>query len=366
MDLSNIRIKEHYGLITNDTNTTQFNFLISPPKNRQPIQKENLILTDHPTQGEHTQILAEVKEVTSYEEVAGSTIKDRIGKLLATAKIIGAIDTANLDQPLQKILIPPNPGSRIYMPLNPFLEEVYRRGQQGKPYRNPITVGKTVTTATTTQNNNQPISIHQDAAHLTATHTLITANDGMGKTTLAKNLTAQLQAATPIVIFDPDCEYKGTQTQVYNTPPETMAKKIKPSQTVAVTAEGLSQIQRPQEYTVMLQGLAKARRDKTVPPFLLIVEEADLLAPEVLCEFTGQKNGVSAILVTNHPTALGAKILSQTQTQFVGKTTDPTDIAALSNMISPNTDHLPSLAVGEWILAGTNIIHPTKIRTTAP
>ncbi len=116
MDLTDIRIKEHYGLLTNDTNTTQVTFLISPPKNRQPPQKHNIILIDHPTLGENTQILAQITEISSYEEVAGSTIRDRIGKMLATAKIMGATDLTNPNQPLQQLLTPPNPGSRIYMP----------------------------------------------------------------------------------------------------------------------------------------------------------------------------------------------------------------------------------------------------------
>src|SRR5208282_4621333 len=52
MDLSNIRIKEHFGIVTNDTNTTQFNFLISPPKNRESIEKQDIVCLDHPTYGD--------------------------------------------------------------------------------------------------------------------------------------------------------------------------------------------------------------------------------------------------------------------------------------------------------------------------
>ncbi len=142
MDLSNIRIKENFGIVTNDTSTTQFNFLISPPKNRESIEKQDIVCLDHPTYGDACQILAEVKEVTSYEEVAGSTVGNRIGKMLATAQIIGYIDLRNEDQPLSKLLAPPNPGSRIYMPYTSFLEDAFNRGTDGKPYTHPLHLGK--------------------------------------------------------------------------------------------------------------------------------------------------------------------------------------------------------------------------------
>ncbi len=92
MDLSNVRIKEHFGLITNDTNTTRFNFLVSPPKNRKGIEKQDIVCLDHPIYGDACQILGEVKELSNYEEVAGSTVGNRIGKLLATTQRIGYID----------------------------------------------------------------------------------------------------------------------------------------------------------------------------------------------------------------------------------------------------------------------------------
>ena len=77
-------------------------------------------------------MFAEIKEITSYEEVAGSTIGDRIGKRLATAQIIGYIDLRNEARPMRKLLVPPNPGSRIYMPYASFLEDVFSRGTDGK------------------------------------------------------------------------------------------------------------------------------------------------------------------------------------------------------------------------------------------
>ncbi|MCW3996393.1 MAG: DUF87 domain-containing protein [Candidatus Bathyarchaeota archaeon] len=359
-------IKEHYGIITNNTNTNQFNFLISPPKNRQPPQKHNLILTDHPTDPENTKILAEIQEITTYEETATTTIKDRIGKHLATAKIIGTINTTNPNQPLQPLLTPPNPGSRIYMPYNTTIENIFKHNPQGKPYTNPIIIGKTTTTAPTPENTNQPINIHLDANHLTTTHTLITATDGHGKTQTTKNLTKQLQTTTPIVILDPNNEYPHTQTTQPTNNPETITKKIKPNQTLTITTENLTQTQKTDHYTKTLQTLTTARKQKTTPPHLLIIEEADTIPQNEIQEILSQKIGIATILITNHPSQLGAKTLNQTQTQLIGKTTNPKDIETLTNMTTPNTQQLNTLTTAEWILTGTNIIYPTKIKTFQP
>jgi hypothetical protein len=368
MDLTNIRITEHYGLVTNDTKTNQFNFLITPPRNRQTIQKNSIVLIDHPIEGENCQILAEIREITSYEEVAGSTIRDRIGKLLATAKTIGYIDLTNPNPTIQKLFIPPNPGSRIHMPYIEFLETTFNRTPQGKPYTTPIHIGTTETTAPNQQNNTQPLNIHLDAQDLTTKHTLITAVDGQGKTHTAKTITQQLQNKThhPTVILDPNNEYTNTTTINTQAIPETIAKKIKPSQTIAITAENLTQTEKTEHYTNILYALAKSRREKTTPPFLLVIEEAQNLPPQAIQEALTPKNSIAAILITNHPTALGAKILNQTQTQIIGKTTDPQDLAVATNMISGTDEHLPNLTVGEWVLTGTNITYPTKIHTKQP
>lgn len=367
MEPTNTHIKEHYGLITNDTSTTQFTFLISPPKNRQPPQKHNLILTDHPTENENTKILAEITEINSYEEIAGSTIRERIGKLLATTKIITTINTTNPNQPTKPLLIPPNPGSRIYMPYHTLIENLYKHAPTGKPYQTPLQIGKTASTATTKENTNQPINIHLDQTHLTTTHTLIAATDGNGKTHLAKTIKTQLQNQTAIII-DPNNEYttKNTQTTPATTEPAALIKKIKPNQTLTITAENQTQIQKTQNYTKILQILAKTMAEKTTPPTLLIIEEADTIPTQTLLDITTPKTGIATILITNHPAALDPKILNQTQTQLIGKTTNPADLSILQNMIKPNTQDLTALGIGEFILASTNIIYPTKIQTTPP
>ena len=157
MDLVDVRIKEHFGLITNDTSTSQLSFLVSPPKNRETIEKYNIICLNHPKYGEACQVLAEVKEISSYEEVAGSTIGDRVGKMLATAKVLGYVNLRNENRPLRKLLLPPNPGSRVYMPYATFLEDALKRGAGGKSYSQPLYMGNAEIFAASQQSNDEKI-----------------------------------------------------------------------------------------------------------------------------------------------------------------------------------------------------------------
>lgn len=364
MEQSSIRVKEHYGLITNDTNTNQYTFLISPPKGRNSPQKSDLVLVDHPTNPDIV-VICEIVEISSYEEVAGSTIRDRIGKMLATAKIIGATNPNQPNQPLQPLLTPPNPGSRIYMPYDTFIETLYMRSAAGKPYTRPIELGKTAITALTPQNTSRPVTVTLDEAHLTGTHTLIAAADGAGKTALAKAIVEQLKSRACVVVFDPNSEYslEGAQVLAVDSDREAIIKKVAANQTLCLTANLLSQSERVREYSGVLVELAFHRRAKSVPPLVVVVEEADALQSQAIQEVTAQKIGVAAVLVTNSPSALGAKVLSQTQTQIVGKTVSPQDAAALKGLVGSD---IASLGVGEWLACGTGVFHPLKLRSIPP
>src|SRR5208283_5431550 len=381
MDLANIHIKEHFGLLSSDTNTTQFTFLVSPPKNRQTIEKQDIVCLNHPVYGEACQVLAEIKEITSYEEVAGSTIGDRIGKRLATAQIIGYIDLRNEAQPLRKLLVPPNPGSRIYMPYASFLEDVFSRGTDGKVCAEPLYLGKAEIFGASQETNDQQIICYLNAADINSKHTLISALDGAGKTYTATVIIEELANKTsyPIVILDPNSEYTtiGTastsdknysfnfQTVIINADKEsndTVAKKTKEHQVTLITAENLTLTEKSEYYANILNALAKSRREKTIQPFLLVVEDVENLPVQAIQEILMSKNGIATILITSHPTVLGGKVLSKMVNQIVGRTSDPEDLAFLKNMISDSGEQLSSLEVGEWIVNGLNIIRPMRIQ----
>jgi DNA helicase HerA-like ATPase len=377
LELKKIRIREHLGIVTNDTSTTQFNFLVTPLKNRRVIAKEDYILLDHPVFGPNSPLIAQVSEVRSYEEIVGTTLSDKVGRIIATADILGYINLQDNVKPLHKLLTPPSPGGRIYMPYAEFLEDLFARDLNGYPLKQPIHLGNLESEATTVDENSKPINVYIDAKDLTSKHTLITAMDGAGKTHTATIIITEIANKTthPIIITDPYGEYKkikkhttkSTEKITYK-PDNTLKdpiKIIKTNQITILNTEHLTPEEKNQTLTKQLKTLWKTRLQGTTPPFLLVVEDAEKLKNETLkaIAYEGTKYGIALLLIVKHPTELGGKILSQTSTQIMGRTTDKDDIEHLKNMTLEKTKHLPKLKQGEWIINGINTREPTKIIT---
>jgi len=381
VDLSNVRIKEHFGITTNNTSTSQFAFLVSPPKNRESIEKEDIICLDHPKYGEACQVLAEVTEITSYEEVAGSGIGERVGRLQAVAQIIGYFDLRSELKPLRKLLIPPNPGSRIYVPYAKFLEDIFGRGAEGEPHKTPLHLGKTEISAASKEAIDEPLNFFLDSDDLTSKNTLISAVEGAGKTYAAKVIIEELANKTncSIVVIDPNSEYTAQintskkdpdhafifQTFTINldnskTTEDLIVKQIKQNLMVSITGENLTLEEKNKSYSRILNALADCRRKKTAPPFMLVIEDAENISPRAIRENLSVKNSAT-VLITSHPSLLGGIILSRMQNQMIGKTADPKDMKYLKNVIGNNQEQLVSLAVGQWVVCGLNVIRPAKI-----
>ncbi|MGD6850945.1 MAG: helicase HerA domain-containing protein [Candidatus Bathyarchaeia archaeon] len=376
MDLASVRIKEHFGLITNDTNADHLSFLVSPPKNRGTIEKQDVVCFDHPIQKENCQVLAQVKEIASYEEVAGSTIGERVGRMLATAKIIGYVDLRGEDKPLQVLLVPPNPGSRIYVPYASFLEDIFSRGVNGKSFQQRLCLGKTdLATVFSETNGDMQVNCFLNIADLTGKHTLVSGVDGVGKTHVAALIAGELAHQTnhPIVILDPHNEYTALLTMgsgmsknrslniqsTSNDDTESTAK-VKQGQITILTAESLSTKQKSEYYSTLLLDLAKSRREKKIDPFLIVIEDAENLSTAAVQEALDQR-GIAAVLVTSHPSALGGGVLSKIATQLIGKTNDAQDTAFLKDMASGSDVVFCKLHVGEWVVSGLNIVEPFKV-----
>jgi DNA helicase HerA-like ATPase len=389
MDLSSVRIKEHFGLLTNDTNTSKFSFLISPPKNRNSVSREDYVILDHPIFGEACPVLGQIIEITSYQEVAGSTVGDRIGKMLATTEIIGYVDLRKENRPLRKLLVPPNPGSRVYVPTGSFLEDTLNRNLKGEAMVQPLLFG-TEASYIEEQQSQQPIRCFLDAQELLTKHTLIAAMTGAGKTHAAKILIEEIadKTSTPVVIIDHAGEYTGfsssksqiiilaarTEKVVRNnaekrvqvkgmpekTEKETLAKEVKQGKITILNGQGLTVEDRRVFYSNCLKALWRNRTDENTQPFFLVVEEAENLKGETLDQVVteGRKSGIGICLLSIHPVELGGRVLSQIGNQIVGKTTNKEDVEILSSMTSVDGGVLPHLGVGEWIINGVNRSRP--------
>ena len=132
---------------------------------------------------------------------------------------------------------------------------------------------------------------------------------------------------------------------------------------VAQILKKLTPEERRKTLTQQLADLWKSRLESFIPPFLLVIEEAETLKNTTLetMIYEGAKHGIALILIGKHPAELGGKILSQTSTQIIGRTTDKDDIELLRNMALEKTPRLPKLKQGEWIVNGINKREPTEI-----
>jgi DNA helicase HerA-like ATPase len=366
VDTSKIRVREHFGIATNETSTKQVRFLISPPKNRPSIQQQDIVLLDHPLYGDTCQIIAEVTEIASYEEVAGSSHSERLGKMLATAKILGYANQEKEDKPLQKLLAPPNPGSRIYMPYVDFLEDAFARDNTGKLYEQPLHLGNSENTAITVEGASKQVRMYVNGKNVLDRHTLVAAVTGTGKTNTVKVILEELTQKTdaPIVIVDPNGEYTNLATNytVATVTPQTKTPKIAVNQVTILNGQTLSLKEKSEFFTNQIAALIKAKLEKTLPNCLLIVEDPENIGSDVLKEAVTSKLGLTAVLVTSHPTGLQANILSRMGNQIVGKTVDPTDIAYLKAMLNCTEQELASLGQGEFYVNSVSMPRPVKVQ----
>jgi len=371
MDLSAVRIREHFGLVSNDTHTGQFCFLVSPPKGRGSIEKYDYVLIDHPLFGEACQVLAVITDITSYEEVAGSTIGDKMGKMLATAEIAGYVDLRNELRPMAKVLIPPNPGCRVYVPLKKFLEDTLNRNVKGEVFKTPIQIGTLEGSSLEDAGTNSEVKCFIDAQDFTSKHSIITSVAGAGKTHLAKLLIKEMSGKTlaQIILFDPYNEYSDASNlsaikTVINlkTDRDSLDKEVTKGEMTILNSQGLAPEEKRSFYLESLKILLKLRLEEKIKPLFLIIEEAENLKGDILNQVVaeGRKTGIFVCLLTTNPAALGGEILSQTGYQIIGKTTNKIDIETLSNMVGA-TNALPDLAVGEWIINGISNNRPTKL-----
>ncbi len=126
--------------------------------------------------------------------------------------------------------------------------------------------------------------------------------------------------------------------------------------------------------------LFEARRNKDIPPFLLVIEEAHQFIPEYSQDRAisrsiietiareGRKFGASLCLVSQRPIKLDPTVLAQCNTQIILRITNPNDLDHVSKSAegidSKSKEMITSLRVGEALIVGEAFHYPVfcKIR----
>jgi hypothetical protein len=318
------------------------------------------------------------------------------------------------------------------MPYAEFLEDTFSRNAEGRAFKTALHIGKTESFATTMKENVRPINFYLDAEDFTTRHSLISAVEGAGKTSLAAVIAEELATKTghPTVVLDPFGEYstvgtsgKGPETLAENEDPpskqyplnlsvtilttqseqvtrsleknrkallenrnisirsipsqwssppnekaeretrETIAKSVKANQVTVINPSGLENQEKRNLFDYCLSVLWKNRLTQSIEPFFAVIEDAEIIAPDLLENLAhgGGKTGIALCLLTTHPTELGGKIMSHTGNQLLGKTTDRDDLETLKNVALEKSGLLPKLKPGEWIINGMSQKQPTKV-----
>lgn len=93
------------------------------------------------------------------------------------------------------------------------------------------------------------------------------------------------------------------------------------------------------------------------------LREAESLEAEMVGRIAseGRKFGVSLCLLSQHPTEMGDRVLSQMGIQVMGRTTNAGGLECLRNMAGEKSVLLPHLRTDEWIINGITLRRPTKV-----
>ena len=127
--------------------------------------------------------------------------------------------------------------------------------------------------------------------------------------------------------------------------------------------------------------LFQDRRQKLVPPFLLVLEEAHQFIPERTSRHEalakpimktiareGRKFGASLCLISQRPIQLGTTTLSQCNTQIIMRITNPYDLKHIGEsaegLDNKSLEMLTSLRIGEALIVGEAVNYPVffKVR----
>ena len=127
-----------------------------------------------------------------------------------------------------------------------------------------------------------------------------------------------------------------------------------------ITTKKIAPENKSKYYTKHLQTLWKARLEETIPPFTLIIENAEKISQPILQQvvYDGTKYGVALILISKQPTLIGANIINQMNTQIIGKTTDAMYLNYLKTIIPKQVTQITQLKQNQWIVT-TNSQQPT-------
>ncbi len=153
----------------------------------------------------------------------------------------------------------------------------------------------------------------------------------------------------------------------------------RPGQMTIFDLSGITSMREKQMIvTYFARRLFNLRKDRKIPPFVAIVEEAHQFAPNTEEEDAisrpvietiareGRKFNACLVLISQRPKRLSTTALSQCNTNIILRITNPVDLQHIQDSTEGLTADLmnmiPGLKVGEAVVAGEAVNYPILIR----
>lgn len=167
------------------------------------------------------------------------------------------------------------------------------------------------------------------------------------------------------------------ETGILSTNPTSIEDLVQPGRASIIDFKGVAPDIQSMIVARLCSTLFEARKMNTIPPGMLVVEEAHNYAPEKGFSKTlssdvlrtiaseGRKFGLGMMVISQRPARVDKNILSQCGTQIIMKVTNPNDLKAISKGLegvsSYVEDELMRLPPGVAMLVSTDIERPILV-----
>ncbi|WP_367343466.1 ATP-binding protein [Methanomethylovorans sp.] len=167
------------------------------------------------------------------------------------------------------------------------------------------------------------------------------------------------------------------ETGILSTNPTSIEDLVQPGRASIIDFKGVAPDIQSMVVARLCSTLFEARKMNTIPPGMLVIEEAHNYAPEKGFSKTlssdvlrtiaseGRKFGLGMMVISQRPARVDKNILSQCGTQIIMKVTNPNDLKAISKGLegvsSYVEDKLMRLPPGVAMLVSTDIERPILV-----
>ncbi|MCW3997525.1 MAG: hypothetical protein NWF10_03030, partial [Candidatus Bathyarchaeota archaeon] len=137
-----IKLKEHLGIVMSDASSRNFSFFVTPLQGKLSIEEGSYVLVSHPFLGDSYPVLGQVIQLKNFEEVVGSSLREKAVQTTAVGKILGYVELKGEKKFLRRLFSPPTPGSKVYLPYLKFVEDIFCRNQKGQRFKKALHMGR--------------------------------------------------------------------------------------------------------------------------------------------------------------------------------------------------------------------------------